>query len=86
MPDNYGHHYCGGFIVEAEISCGIGERDDANIAVLLPGFTCTKCGEPQLHSDEVRVLETVLNGGPYSHLKHIRITSGGSAPVTAIAV
>lgn len=86
MPDSHGHHYCGGLIIEAEISCAIGERDGDEIALLLPGYTCTNCGEPQLHSAEIEVLEQVRGGEPYAGHKHVRLTRSKSSPFAALAV
>ena len=60
MADDLGRHYCGGRMISAELSCAIGRRGGSEIAILLPGYTCTQCGTPQLHSDQVQVLEEVL--------------------------
>jgi hypothetical protein len=82
----HGRHYCGGIIVDAELSCAIGERDGHAIAVILPGYTCSSCGEPQLHSDQLDVLADVLDGGPYEHLKYVRLGADVFGELAAIAV
>lgn len=79
MADDLGRHYCGGRMISAELSCAIGRRGGSEIAILLPGYTCTQCGTPQLHSDQVQVLEEVLAGGSYANLKHVTLAAGSSA-------